>query len=743
MSCLISQDSEMSLSRDEDFHTEISARRIFGLFKEGTFGLSLAGTSGRVCVSSPLDRALVTREERRMARRRRTGRQLAVKAVAMAALVALVARVPVVQAVAQSETSVGVERQGRRLESTAYTSSGGYKDFDSYAVDYTLVSAAPEPRTVQVNDIGACFCDLTANACDSNCCCDPDCDDQDKALFSGCLPESPENPKLTYCVPKSVVQTVNLKSSGSLAVVHKTTPKKDFFSELLCVEKDNNPAFGNFFMDPGAGSSDKLTEVLTRNPQAQYETSVLETQQAVTFESSYRANETIPVAHGATDTPKHAALSIPVAVFGGKCRDVELVGFASSVPLNAGQGPRKCLRRAKQLSTECFAGSPFLSPAHYVSDLKVSTTPARSAYVPVTITEASTFDSATGEIVAIAGALPGTTYNAASATCENVLKSLKYVVTHNGNGVITAVGAEVVVTNVAGTAGAALEQEFSVAFQKEGTSQPARGKSGNPGYRATYPVLFGIEETDAGTGKTAVSQFTEGLPMISSDARGECTAQYTRSLPYGSQSMSSCKVTLFREQLKRFCNKDTTAFAAPAIPAYCPVTTDKTDYFQTFFAETATPLPIKLLSGLFGSSGMAGTYAGAKFYAGVWGDSDPANTADWIEFEVESLDDGMSWNEQEGTCSKVVSGVQYEFLTANVGSQQNPQRKVTYARVKFTYDDWTFSDPALDACPQAFSVYSSSTFVEMDQQVDENVKPPAPPVFPKLPEDAFYPFLTN
>ena len=55
----------------------------------------------------------------------------------MAALVALVARVPVVQAVAQSETSVGVERQGRRLESTAYTSSGGYKDFDSYAVDYT------------------------------------------------------------------------------------------------------------------------------------------------------------------------------------------------------------------------------------------------------------------------------------------------------------------------------------------------------------------------------------------------------------------------------------------------------------------------------------------------------------------------------------------------------------------------------------------------------------------------------
>ncbi|UPQ99778.1 tectonic protein [Chloropicon primus] len=655
-------------------------------------------------------------------------------------------------AVASAENS----SSGRRLAQALYTTSlGGYKVFESYPTDWTAVDAAPQARTVQVNDIGACYCDLTANACDTNCCCDADCGAEDKALFTGCLPEAPNRPQLTYCVPKSVVQTVNLQSSGSLAVVYKTTPKKDFFSELLCVEKDNNPAFGNFFMDPGAGSSDRLTDVLSRNPGATYKTSVLGSQQAVSFESSYKANETIAVAYTTstgTSEPKYAALSLPVAVFGDECREVELVGFLASVPEDARQNSRACLRKTRSLSTDCFAESPFLSAQYYVGGLNVATTPAKSSYVAVTVSKVSTLDSDTGAITTSGSKTVGaTSYDAVSTTCSNVLKSLKYTIKHNGNGVISAVEAEVLLTNVKAQAAdlASLEQEFSVVFEREGVTQSARGKSGNPGYRVNYPVLFGVDTTDAGTQKSAVSQFLAGLPMISMGAHGECSTQHTRPLPYGSQSMGSCKMNFFREQLKKFCQKDISGFVVPAVPSYCPVSESQdisraiSVRHQQLLSEATTPLPIKLLSGLFGSTAMSGTYAGNKAYVGIWGDSSPSNTADWIEFEVESIDDGMSWNEQESTCSKVVSGIQYEFLTANVGSQQNPQQKVTYARVKFTYDDWTFSNPSLDACPQPFNVYSSASFVEMDQEVDENVKPPAPPVFPKLPEDAFYPFLTN
>ncbi len=638
----------------------------------------------------------------------------------------------------------------RRKLAQIYTSLNGYKVFESYPTDWNSVESSPTARTVQVNDVGACFCDLTSNACDTNCCCDADCSSQEKALFTGCLPESPLKPQLTYCVSKSIVQNVNLKSSGSLAVVYKSTPKKDFFSELLCVEKDNNAAFGNFFMDPGAGSSDKLTDVLTRSEYATFETSVASSQEAISYTSSFMANESIPIAfssvsvNGTLTKPKYASLSLPVSVFGGECNEVELVGFVQNVPQDSRESTKACLRTTESLSEDC-QGLPFFDPAHYTEALNVATTPAKSSYVNVTITSISSLDYSTGEIVQLSTTTPAALAYAVGAgggTCSNVLQSLEYTIKHNGNGVISSVNAALVLMDLQADSSDAssFKQEFSVVFEKDGTTDATRGKSGNPGYRSRYPVLFGVETTDTQTQKTAVSQFTTGMPMISRNEQGVCTPQKTRTLPYGSQSMGSCKIMFTLEQLKKFCTKDNTAFAAPAgVPAYCP---NKSG--NAFQGDTATPLPIELLSGLFGSSTtFSGTYAGKKTYVGLWGDSDPSNVADWIEVEVESIDDSMSWIEEENTCTKVISGVQYEFLTASVGSQQNPQEKIAYARVKFTYDDWTFTNPSLDSCPQSFNVYTSSSFVEMDQEVDENVKPPAPPVFPKLPEDAFYPFLTN
>ena len=641
----------------------------------------------------------------------------------------------------------------RRKLQQAYTSLGGaHKVFESYPIDWNAVESSPAARTVQVNDIGACFCDLTANACDTNCCCDAKCDAQGKALFTGCLPESPDRPRLDYCVPKSIVQNVNLKSSGSLAVVYKTTPKKDFFSELLCVEKDNNPAFGNFFMDPGAGSGDKLTTALAADPFAAYETSVLTSQEAVSFESSYKANETISIAYASSNingtlaTPKYAALALPVAVFGEECREVELVGFVADVPGDSRQETKKCVRASSSLSVDCFAGIPLLDPPYYVSDLNVATTPAKSAYVNVTIAKISQLTYDTNEIADLSStALSAIAYDAGTSVCSNVLRSLKYTITHNGNGVISQVSADLVLTDIQSDASgsASLEQEFSVVFEKEGSTATVRGKSGNPGYRVGYQVLFGVETTDTATQKQAVSQFTSGLPFISSgDGQGTCSSQYTSTLPFGSQSMGSCKMLLTREQLKKFCTLDATAFAPPAVPNYCPIQTTNAVNFQNL-ADPSTPLPVQLLSGLFGTASMGGVYNGMKAYVGTWGDSDPSNIADWLQAEVESIDEGMSWNEQESTCSKVISGIESNFFTASVGSQQNPQQKLAYARVRFTYDDWTFNQVGLDTCPQSFNVYSTSAFVEMGQEVEENVKPPAPPVFPKLPEDAFYPFLTN
>lgn len=599
---------------------------------------------------------------------------------------------------------------------------------------------------MQVNDIGACFCDLTSNACDVNCCCDSDCTEQDKAAFTGCLPESPETPQLTYCISKSAVQSVNLGSSGSLAVVYKNEPKKDFFSELLCIEKDNNPAYGNFFMDPGDGNNDILTDVMTRNPYAQFEVSTTDSQQTLSFGTTFVANDTIPIAYFSSAanntlfTPKYASLVLPSAILGDQCQDIEVVGFLHNVPSDSRQEYTFCIRHSDNLAQLCQSDS-VLSPTYYIDSLRIASTPASSSFLSINVSSVASMTYSTGEITqSSSNAIPGISYDSNSGICSNVIQSLKYVLKHNSNGALTGVDAEVILTNVESRSDGSnsYNQRFKVEFVNEDVEATVREKSGNPGYRNKYPILAGVASTDSESSKVAISQFTEGLPYFSSNTEGLCSPHHTKTVSFDAMSMNSCKMMLSLEQLRKYCSKDATAFDTVAIPGQCP-----SQLSNAFTANVNDPIPLQLTSGLFGSTDNEGTYAGNTTYVGIWGDADPSNTEDWQEVQVETADDSMTWNEDTLTCSSVVTGIKYEFLTSKVGSQSNPQSKVSFARVKFIYDDWTFKNPLSSDCPQAFHVHSTVSFVETDQEVDEKVTPPSPPIFPRLPKDAFYPFLTT
>ena len=623
----------------------------------------------------------------------------------------------------------------------------------------------------QVNTIGSCFCDLTANACDPDCCCDSECTDQDREAFAGCLPESPESPSLTYCVAKSVVHNVNLGSSGSLAVVYKNRPQKDFFSELLCIENDNNPAYGNFFMDPGAGTSEKLTDVLSRTEYASFAASAASGEQAGALASTYGSNDTITAAFdvdGTTVAPKGAALGLPAAAFGGRCAHLELVGFLQDVPSDASMGEyATCQREVARLESAC-GSDPAFDAAAFISNLRVATTPSASAYINVTVASIVSRDASTGAETAVAGTtIPTPTYNIGTDTCSGVLRALTLTVTHNGNGAITAVSADVTVTDVAadqwdgpgGGNGARWTQYFRAAFAKEGEEADAgaaREKSGNPGYRRGYPVAAGVQASDPAEGSTkaAVSQFVTGLPLPARDGSGLCSPEYTLPLTYGAKTRATCRVEMSLPELRAWCQGDAAAYAtarAATDAADCGLSARPS---AAFAPNAIDPLPIQLLSGLFGATAHAasGPYAGLRVVVGTWGDSDPSNANDWLEIEVESVEDGRSWDEARRTCNNVPTGLRLEFLTAKVGERTFPQEKVAYARAGFVYDDWTLHGVgALGAqglwdaeqCPHPLHVHATAAFVPMDQEADANVKPPTPPIFPRLPEDAFYPFLTR
>lgn len=399
---------------------------------------------------------------------------------------------------------------------------------DTYPIDWAVVPVTPSARVVQVrtlarhrshgilrllqcqvNDIGACFCDLTSNACDVNCCCDSDCSEQDKTSFTGCLPETPETPQLTYCISKSAVHNVNLGSSGSLAVVYKNQPKKDFFSELLCIEKDNNPAYGNFFMDPGDGNNDILSDVMTRNPYAQFEVSTTDSQQTLSFGTTFVANDTIPIAFfssSANNTliaPKGASLVLPSAILGDECQELEVVGFLHNVPSDSRQDYTSCIRQTPNLSQLCES-STVLSPDYYIDSLRIASTPASSSFLSINVSSVATMSYSTGEIVqASSNSIPEIAFDTDTGVCSNVIHSLKYILKHNSNGVLTGVNAEVILTNVVSDSDGSnsYAQKFKVEFVNEDTEGTVREKSGNPGYRNKYPILAGVAQTDSETSK--------------------------------------------------------------------------------------------------------------------------------------------------------------------------------------------------------------------------------------------------
>jgi tectonic-1/3 len=55
----------------------------------------------------------------------------------------------------------------------------------TYSGDITWDDVAAEPtKTVVKVTAENCLCDLTEGTCDANCCCDTDCDSNEKAQFS-------------------------------------------------------------------------------------------------------------------------------------------------------------------------------------------------------------------------------------------------------------------------------------------------------------------------------------------------------------------------------------------------------------------------------------------------------------------------------------------------------------------------------------------------------------------------------
>mmetsp|Transcript_6681 Transcript_6681/g.20227 ORF Transcript_6681/g.20227 Transcript_6681/m.20227 type:complete len:93 (+) Transcript_6681:1-279(+) len=87
-------------------------------------------------------------------------------------------------------------------------------------------------------------------------------------------------------------------------------------------------------------------------------------------------------------------------------------------------------------------------------------------------------------------------------------------------------------------------------------------------------------------------------------------------------------------------------------------------------------------------------------------------------------------------------GFKVQLLTALKGPTTDPQAKVAYARLVWSYGAWEFSDAAAaDAGqPESFYLQHAVETLVVAQDDPEGVLPSNPPLLPRLDSGILYPF---
>lgn len=668
----------------------------------------------------------------------------------------------------------------------------------SYSNGYPAACSCMEDGVTDANcDVFqcTCACDIQAGVCDYNCCCDPDCSSAQQSRFAdtsaGCDAEGYVDTTTPLCYNSLELYAVNPRTPLS-----GEPTSRQAVGDALCIEKYNFATAGDYYTDVDTQSSDIFTSTYATKDYNYGDDSYTST----TLDAYYDQGDNIAAFKGQSSAELFSTstgyFSLPAADYAGQCNDYNFVTFENNVD------ERSCSRQLEYADADLFAKQCESSFAvdQYVQALYVgatadvdaaSNTGTNYASNVVQVTIGSIFyeqlndtmlynvttdwmenachtkahNSAASWIAttdnacrfAIEGRDP---YTPNLPVCQNMVKSVAYTVTHDGDaaGTITKVVADVVIADVQRethhfstteqpytaafnqTVGSMITQKFSVTFKGAytGTASSSnanlveRARSGNPGYLMGKPVLFGASTTDSSS-NTYIAQTVEGVQVPSpitkfdpadsaSFGKGKCPELYGKtsleSIAFGYDMSSSCTLELTRQQLEGLCCRGST---------YCSST--YSDVAPLYTDSTGEPY--------FFSNVSAG-------YVGIWGNSDPLVTSQWTEVNVRTSSAVRDWDKYTGICTGMASGIAYKFLVAKQGETQFPQNKIVAAEVEYITSDWYSNVPYNDTMTtQSFPVTVTAEFVWVDEQATEGYAPPAPPVLFKVPYDVFYPFFAS
>ena len=579
-----------------------------------------------------------------------------------------------------------------------------------------------------------CLCDLTAGACDANCCCDTECSQEEINIFrdsDSCADETTATGTTTQCLSNDDLYDTNPKYSMNV---------ENFIEKsMLCIVVDNSPSDGSFYKDPGTLTAQTFCDsdispeyAFTNNGRTCSGSS-----ERYTFSSlnnKFRAGEAIPLAHadnvGSLSLSMGGFLSIPVAGQSGSCNDFNPAGYMNSVSSSS------CNRRAVTSTGTCATD---VYRNLDLENARIGTSPESLGlllaqnYVSINVTSYCLYNiTSQSEYSCVSSSSYPQTADAGSGQgCSNVLRDLSLDVLTDGRGGIQSVSASLVLYDQVDASSSNedvfVTQSYSLSFTNSNSSALAnrtfelgnlipRSKSGNAGYLFGHAVNVGHEETlstSSNITKRAVRMLTDGLHVPAPLATGGFDSNNVIISTFGNDLKSGCVVSLMEHELESACE----AFA------------------------TSSTLPVSLSD--FWTTVLNGTI---KTMFGKYGNSDPLNFDDWIEPESETLStfaQAALYNSQDRQCENMVTSLNLDIMYANTGEEGNPQPKIVSSRLWFGFDTWRYRDTSRVNVTQNFGFYTTVNFVNYDSKVTGAVVPPTPDLLPTLPHDLWYPFTLS
>ncbi|GFN96240.1 tectonic-like protein [Plakobranchus ocellatus] len=587
-------------------------------------------------------------------------------------------------------------------------------------------------NTAETTDVSLCPCDLTGNSCDVNCCCDPDCSDADKLVFSSCLSNSyTEDDKL--CFDRDVFFSENgpTRSGDS--------------GSLFCIYFDNDED-RNFYNTPVLITSEE--EFLQNS--------------AKTRTFSFQSSEN----------------PLTVSSFEPYYKTTTCGRFLANL---ANCGNAEFLRASTFFQDFRIVKDPFLLQA-----FNSTTTAVDSIFGSVDLTEVTELynNSYTAAIelepvdplLCIQNNLVGPcgfssvpaapTYDAIAATCTNTLVGVNYRFETNG---AFGVDRAFVRFTFADVTSASLTQTFSTSFSSITTSSTAEPveRSGNPGYDVGLPVIAGVFNTTNDGGSTIeeillIRERGQQLALVRPSATGACdltAAQPREPVLFGEDMRTGCfideEILLIRERGQQL------ALVRPSATGACDLTAAQPrepvlfgeDMRSGCFIEInerdncllVQQQIIRAVEGYAVPSfdpALPG-YPKNNRYVAVFGNSDIRKLGDWVEI----LYRGRPGNDVfQGSDCKLSLGANIQILYANIGALANPQAKIL--GISYVYDasqtilyqcTGALCQPGQSSLTRRLEISTSVTFIDVSDP-PVGVEGQYPTVPARLPYDFFYPF---